>query len=102
MVEKIIWDFFLDKGFTEFGVAGLMGNLYAESSLKPNNLQNTYNTKLNLTDEEYTVAVNDGTYLNFINDKAGYGLAQWTFWSRKENLLDYAKSTKKSIDNLNM
>jgi len=79
-----------------------MGNLYAESTLKSNNLQDIYNTQLNMTDEEYTNKVNDGTYPNFIQDKAGYGLAQWTYWSRKEKLLNFAKEYNVSIDNLDM
>ncbi len=60
-----------------------MGNLYAESGLMPNNLQNTYNNKLGKTDAEYTAAVDNGSYGNFIKDSAGYGLAQWTYWSKK-------------------
>jgi hypothetical protein len=39
---------------TDAGAAGLMGNLFAESALNPQNLQNTYNSKLNLTDVQYT------------------------------------------------
>lgn len=75
----------------DFGVFGLMGNLMAESGLRANNLQNTYEKKLGMNDEEYTKAVDDGSYTNFVRDSAGYGLAQWTYWSRKENLLKYAK-----------
>ena len=29
-----------------------------------------------------------------------YGLAQWTYWSRKQNLLDYAKGKGKSVGDL--
>ena len=83
----IIWNYFIDKGLTPAGVAGLMGNLYAESGLNPKNLQNTFNTKLKLSDEEYTKRVDNGKYTNFVYDKAGYGLAQWTYWSRKKALL---------------
>ena len=36
---KYIWDFLLDRLGNPFGVAGLMGNLYAESALNPKNLQ---------------------------------------------------------------
>ena len=36
--SKIIWDFLKKEGFNDFGVAGLMGNLDAESALRPNNL----------------------------------------------------------------
>ena len=59
-----------------YGVAGLMGNLYAESGLRSNNLQNTFEKKFGMTDEQYTAAVDNGTYTNFVKDSAGYGLAQ--------------------------
>ena len=102
MSSKIIWDFLKKEGFSDFGVAGLMGNLDAESALRPNNLQDTYSHSLGLSDAEYTAKVDNGTYTNFVRDSAGYGLAQWTYWSRKENLLNYAKSKKKSIGDLEM
>ena len=41
--EKTIWDFLTGKGLNAYAVAGIMGNLYAESGLMPNNLQNTNN-----------------------------------------------------------
>lgn len=102
MNEEKIWKFLKSKGFTDFGVAGLMGNLYAESGLSPINLQNSYEKKLNFTDQSYTQAVDNGSYTNFVKDAAGYGLAQWTYWSRKQNLLNYAQSVGKSIGDLDM
>lgn len=81
--DKIIWDFLKKEGFNDFGVAGLMGNLNAESGLRSNNLQDTYNRKLGLSDAQYTAQVDNGTYNNFVKDAAGYGLAQWTYWTRK-------------------
>ena len=77
-----------------------MGNLYAESGLAANNLQNSYSTKLGMSDEEYTAAVDNGSYTNFVHDSAGYGLAQWTYYSRKQALYDYAKAAGASIGNL--
>lgn len=100
--EKTIWDFFHGKGLNDYGVAGLMGNLYAESGLLPNNLQNTGNKKLGMTDAEYVKAVDNGTYKKFVKDSQGFGLAQWTFWSRKQALLDYANTLGASIGDLNM
>lgn len=100
--EKTIWDFLKSKGLNNFAVAGIMGNLYAESALKPTNLQNSYEKKLGYTDDTYTAAVDNGTYGNFVRDSAGYGLVQWTYWSRKQGLLDYAKSVQKSIGDLTM
>ena len=82
--DKTIWEFLKSQGLNDYGAAGLMGNLYAESGLSPTNLQNTYNNKFGMTDDEYTAAVDAGRYGNFVYDSAGYGLAQWTFWSRKQ------------------
>ena len=100
--EKAIWDFLTGKGLNAYAVAGIMGNLYAESGLNSCNLQNTYNKILGMSDEEYTDAVDGGTYDNFINDKTGYGLAQWTYWSRKQALLLRSHKTGESIGNLPM
>lgn len=100
--EKIIWDYFKNRGFTDCGVAGLMGNLYAESALNPKNLQGSYEKKLNMTDEVYTASVDDKTYDNFVKDSAGYGLAQWTYWTRKRGLLQFANERQTSIGDLEM
>jgi hypothetical protein len=48
--EEKIWNYLYDNLKNEYAVAGLMGNLYAESALSPINLQGVYNTKLNYTD----------------------------------------------------
>ena len=80
------------QGLIDYGIAGLMGNLYAESGLKPTNLQNTFEKKLGYTDAEYTAAVDQKLYTNFVNDSAGYGLAQWTYYTRKADYYDYMVS----------
>lgn len=98
--DEFIWKAFKSVGYSDVATAGIMGNLFAESGLKPNNLQNTYEKKLGYTDVSYTKAVDNGTYTNFVKDSAGYGLAQWTFWSRKEAMLDYIKSKGLSIGDL--
>ena len=97
--EKI-WNFFLDEGFSIYGIAALMGNFSAESGLDPKNLQNSCEKRLNYTDAEYTAAVDNGTYKNFTYDGAGYGLPQFTFPSRKEAFYKYAKAAGKSIGDL--
>ena len=101
---KIIWDFFKGKGkgLSDIACAGVLGNLYAESALNPKNLQNGYEKKLGLNDDTYTAAVDNGTYTNFVRDSAGYGLCQWTYWSQKQNLLDFARAAGKSIGDLSM
>ena len=101
-MEKRIWDFLKAEGFNDFGIAGLMGNLFAESGLKPNNMEDQYQSKLGYNDETYTLAVDNGTYTNFVKDAVGYGLAQWTYWTRKQNLLNFARKNNKSIGDLDM
>lgn len=101
-IEEKLWNYGKSKGMNDYGIAGWMGNLFAESGLLSINLQNTYNNRFNMTDQEYTDAVDNGTYTNFVHDSAGYGLCQWTYWSRKEGLLNFAKSRKVSIGDMEM
>ena len=100
--EEKIWNYLKGAGLNSFGTAGLMGNLYAESGLIPNNVENLYEKRLGVTDASYTAAVDSGKYQFFATDKAGYGLAQWTYCSRKAELLDYAQCCRKSIGDLEM
>ena len=101
-MEQIIWNTLKKEGFSDFGVAGLMGNLLAESGLRPNNMEDQYQSKLEYNDESYTRAVDNSTYTNFVKDAVGYGLAQWTYWTRKQNLLNFARQNNKSIGDLDM
>ena len=89
-------------GLNPAALCGLMGNIFAESGLIPNNLQNSFEDKLGMNDDAYTQAVDDGSYDNFVHDSAGYGLAQWTYYSRKEGLLNLAKEKGVSIGDLYM
>lgn len=98
--EKAVWDFLQSKGLNNFAIAGIMGNLYAESSLRPDNLQDSFEKRLELSDAEYTESVDTGAYQNFAMDGAGYGLAQWTYWRRKAALYDCAKANDKSVGDL--
>ncbi len=92
-----IKNFLLSNGLTLEGTYGLMANLYTESGFRSNNAQNSCMTKLGMTDEIYTTKVDNGEYSNFIFDRVGYGICQWTSSGRKQNLINYAKSCGKSI-----
>lgn len=100
--EEKVWFALIAEGYSEYSVAGLMGNIMQESGFKANNLQNSYEESLGMTDETYTNGVNSGTYTNFIHDNAGYGLAQWTYWSRKEALYAFSKEMGTTIDDEDM
>lgn len=103
-MEKIIWNSLLDLFKNPYGVAALMGNLYVESKLNPHLLENKGRIKYGITSDEYTDRVDKGIISKekFVEDGFGYGLVQWTFWSRKERLYEFAKSVNKSIGDLDM
>ena len=100
--EEKIWNYLYAKIGNAHGVASLMGNLFCESGLKPNNLENTGNARLGMTDEEYTAAVDSGVYTKdqFVYDGFGFSLPQWTWHGRKKAFYEYAKSKNKSIGDL--
>lgn len=100
--EQRIWDTLYAEIGNPYGTAALMGNLFAESSLRSNNLQDSYEAGLGYTDVTYTQAVDDGRYANFTSDQAGYGLAQWTVQNRKSELLAFANERGCSISDLDM
>lgn len=97
---RYIWTTLRQFFGSDIAAAAVMGNFHAESRLRSTNLQNTYESTLGYTDETYTAAVDDGTYTDFVHDGAGYGLAQWTYWKRKEKLLDIARQRGSSIGDL--
>lgn len=101
--EQLIYNYLrFTCGYSCAAACGIMANLYYESGFSSNNLQNTYEKKLGYTDSTYTAAVDSGKYTNFAKDSAGYGLCQWTYSTRKQGLLNYAKSKGVSIGDLTM
>ena len=99
-----IWNFCISKGLTPFGAAGLIGNIDAESALISINLQDSCQERLGCNDETYTALVDSGVYTKeqFTYDRSGYGLCQWSHWTRKKALHEYAKQTARSIGDLEM
>ena len=87
--EAIIWNYLLLRINNEYGVAGLMGNLQAESGLYPNRVQG--DVPYSSYSAEYTAKVDNGdiSESEFVNNGpngGGYGLAQWTTPARKQAL----------------
>ena len=50
----------------------------------------------------YTNDVNEGSITNFVYDGKGYGLAQWTYHTRKKAFLNFPYAQRKSIGDLDM
>ena len=99
--EKI-WNYCKSKGMNEYGCAGVLSSLDCESALNSKNLEDNYERTSGYTDESYTAAVDNGSYTKFVTDGFGYGLAQWTWWTRKQGLLAYAKGRGVSISDMEM
>lgn len=105
-----IWNRLMSAIGNEYGVAGLMGNLYAESGCTPYACQPSrpYNICMiyianvdNRTISEYNfVHYGCSSTGGVATSQLGYGLAQWTFYSRKQNLYTYMFSNGTSIGNL--
>lgn len=96
-----IWDILIKSIPNAYGVAGLMGNLFAESSLNPKCVTGgglkTKDQKL-----EYIRKVKDGIIpgYDFSHDGIAFGLAQWRYWSRKEAFYLYCRENKFDIDSI--
>lgn len=91
MTNKEIYERLRAAGMTAEGACGMLGNMAAESAMRPDNAQDSYG----IPDEVYVAEVDAGTR-DFIDD-AGFGLCQWTLDSRKAKLLAFAHSLETSI-----
>lgn len=87
--NEYVWAVVYNRIGNEYGTAALMGNLQSESGIIPYRLQGDF-TSSYYKSINYTNNVNDGTISRseFINDSQGYGLAQWTYYTRKDALYD--------------
>lgn len=82
MNEKYIWDYLIKRVNNPYGVAAIMGNLMAESSLNP--------AKANTKNKNYVKDAKNGV-IDFVHDRVAFGLVQWCYWSRKEKFYNYVK-----------
>lgn len=97
MDAKEIYQFLVQAGMTPEGACGLMGNFEAESSgMRSENAEGWSDEQ----DKKYTAEADAGIN-NFIYDGIGYGIAQWTWWERKKELLEFAKALGTSVGNIN-
>lgn len=75
-------------GMTPIAACAMGGNMMCESNMTANIAQRGMTT---LTDAQYTEAADSGA-IDFAHDAVGYGLCQWTYFMRKQNLLACAIS----------
>lgn len=102
---QAVWDELVAFFGNEYGAAGMMANLYAESGCTPWRCQGWYGFSSSVVDgcKNYYQQVDDGTItkdqfikygwsdnqtIDTSGTRDGYGLAQWTTQGRKEGLYD--------------
>ena len=99
----LIYNQLRTSGLSDAGALGLMGNWMAESGLEPGRLQGDF-TQGRTYSRAYTDDVASGRIgrSQFGRDQKGYGLAQWTYYTRKEDLYDFWNGSGKALDDAGM
>jgi hypothetical protein len=79
---------------SDLHAAAIMGNMQVESDFSPTNAQDGYGYP----------GVDNSDYIDEykIKDGVGWGLIQWTFYTRKKGLQEYAEQQGKSVGDLNV
>ena len=95
MSKETIYKYLREGGLSHNGACAMMGNMYCESLLKSDNVQDGFG----YTDDAYTYQVDKKiiTKAKFVSDGIGYGLCQWTYWSRKEELWNRTVGQEESV-----
>jgi hypothetical protein len=91
--KEYIWNYLINEfGLSEMHAAAIMGNIQQESNFSATNAQNSYGYPED----------NDVEYIDkyAIKDNIGWGLIQWTYYTRKQGLLDYAVSKGASVGDI--
>jgi len=91
-----IWNELMLEIGNPFGVAGMMGNIQAESSFVSNNLNNDWANAHGFTDESYTEAIDNDTIDPSLKAQGAYGLCQW-LGGRQLKLIELSKENNCSV-----
>lgn len=89
MTDREMITKYCGAGFTKEAACAMLGNIQAESNMNPANVEDSS-------------PFSDANYIFNPYDGYGYGLCQWTFWSRKLDLQSFALNSSKRIDDAEM
>ena len=103
MGYQSIYNRLRSSGLTQEGALAMLGNWDCESNCESVRVQGDFNP-FRTVSKQYVADVDSGKISRetFQKDAKGFGLAQWTFFTRKAALYDFAKMQQKSIGNENM
>lgn len=98
MSEQSVYNALRASGLSRWGTLAAMGNFRDESNNESVRVEGDFSDNRSAS-KAYMLNVDSGTMSKqtFCFDARGWGLAQWTFWSRKEGLYDLCKTMGVSI-----
>lgn len=101
--HQTIYNLLRQAGMTEAGALGVLGNWECESNCEPYRMQGDFSANRILS-KDYVAKVMNGTISrdSFAHDQKGFGLAQWTYFSRKYALYDFWKAYGGALDDVQM
>lgn len=101
--EQTIYNAFRRSGLTEAAALAFLGNWACESGNEPFRVQGDF-SPYRTASKAYVQGVTNGSISRdqFAIDQKGFGLAQWTYFSRKYALYDYWKASGKALDSAEM
>lgn len=102
--EEAVWNYLVGLGYPKTAVAGIMGNMHTESAATFDGRVLQGDTSGNGSVTEKSITYTDNVDKGSINrtsfskngpNGGGYGIVQWTYYTLKEGLYDYAKTERK-------
>lgn len=101
--QQIIYNRLRQKGISEAGALGIIGNFQCESNCEPFRLQGDF-SPYRTQSKAFVAACANGskTKADFCNGRVGFGIAQWTYPARQAELWGFWKKSGKALDDAEM
>lgn len=96
MSKATIWTYLKQQGLSDIAVAGIMGNMEAESNCEACRVQGDFSSTRTLS-KIYAEQFNTYPQQCF-RDAKGWGLCQWTFYTRKEDLWNFCHDRNTGVE----
>ena len=98
-VKQDIYNVFIQSGMTQEAALGTEANLQAESGLEANRVEGDFSSFRTLS-KSYVQRIksNEIDRDGFARHGRGFGLAQWTYYTRRYALWDFWKQSGREID----
>lgn len=101
-IAQTIYTQLRQAGLTEAAALGMLGNWQCESGLETNRLENDYDRYRSVSKDYVRRATGGRMSKQEFCKGIGFGVAQWTYPTRKANLWDFWKKSGCALDNLDM